>query len=313
MQPVVLTLNEVLDDVEVMLKRLIGENNNLVVQRAPSPGLTLADPGQIGQVIVNLAVNARDAMPHGGVLTIEASDVEFGAEEALAHQGVPPGAYVTVSVTDTGAGIPPDVLPHIFEPFYTTKELGKGTGLGLSTVYGIVAQSNGHVRVSSEVGRGSTFTIYLPRIAAGHEEEPGGAIRASDETLKGGETILLVEDEEAVKELTRLTLADYGYRVLVASDGKEAIALAAGHEGPIHLLLTDVVMPQMSGREVAERIVARRPETKVVFMSGYVDNVEVREIGGGETPLLSKPFGAEDLALMVREALDSGQERSAAN
>jgi len=313
MQPVVLTLNEVLDDVEIMLKRLIGEDIELVIKRASRPGLTLADPGQIGQVIVNLAVNSRDAMPHGGVLTIESSDIEFGAEEAFAHQGVPPGAYVTVSVTDTGAGIPPDVLPHIFEPFYTTKEMGKGTGLGLSTVYGIVAQSNGHVRVSSEVGRGSTFTIYLPRIAAGHEEEPGGAIEASDETLKGGETILLVEDEEAVKELTRLTLADYGYRVLVASDGKEAIALAAGHEGPIHLLLTDVVMPQMSGREVAERIVAGRPETKVVFMSGYVDNVEVRGIGGGETPLLPKPFGAEDLALMVREALDSERERPAAN
>ena len=313
LQPVVLTLNEVLDDVEVILRRLIGENIKLEVKRSPSPGLTLADPGQIGQVIVNLAVNARDAMPHGGVLTIESFDVEFGAERASEHPGVPPGAYVTACVTDTGAGIPPDVLPHIFEPFYTTKELGKGTGLGLSTVYGIVAQSNGHVRVSSEVGRGSTFTVYLPRIAAGHEEEPGGALDSSEETLKGGETILLVEDEEVVKELTRLTLADYGYRVLVASDGEEAIALAAGHEGPIHLLLTDVVMPQMSGREVAERIVAGRPDTKVVFMSGYTDNIEVRGMGGGESPLLPKPFSAEDLALMVREVLDSPQERRAAN
>ncbi|MHC5055235.1 MAG: PAS domain S-box protein [Planctomycetota bacterium] len=313
MQPVVLTLNEVLEDVEMMLQRLIGEDVELAIKRAPAPGLTLADPGQIGQVIVNLAVNARDAMPFGGVLTIETSDVEFGPEEAPDHPGVPPGEYVTVSVTDTGAGIPPDVLPHIFEPFYTTKEQGKGTGLGLSTVYGIVTQSGGHVRVWSEVGRGSRFVIYLPRIAAGHEEEPGAEPDAFERSLQGDETVLLVEDEKVVKDLTRLTLTDYGYRVLEASDGNEAIAVAARHEGPIHLLLTDVVMPQMSGREVATRIVASRPGTKVIFMSGYTDSIEVRGVGEGDIPLIAKPFGEEDLARLVREVLDSARERPAAN
>ncbi len=308
MQPVVLTLNEVLDDVEMMLRRLIGEDIELVIRPEPSPGLTLADPGQIGQVIVNLAVNARDAMPYGGVLTIETADLTFAPPEASGHPGVPPGAYVTVSVTDTGAGIPPDVLPHIFEPFYTTKEKGKGTGLGLSTVYGIVTQSGGHVRVSSEVGRGSCFVIYLPRIVAGREEGPATPPATGAVSLEGNETILLVEDEDSVRDLTSLTLADYGYSVLEASNGDDAIAIAARHEGPIHLLLTDVVMPRMSGREVATRIVAARPDTKVVFMSGYTDNVEVRGAGASDAPLMTKPFNEEDLALMVREVLDSTRE-----
>jgi PAS domain S-box-containing protein len=295
-------LNLVVQDLDKMLRRVIGEDIQLVALLGRNLWMIKSDPGQIEQVILNLAVNARDAMPKGGRLTIETSNVEPDQEHALA-MGVKPGPCVRLSIRDTGLGMSPEVMDRAFEPFFTTKEKGRGTGLGLSTVYGIVKQSSGNIWVRSELGKGTTFEIDLPKAAETKE-----TYRSSPPTshrLEGSETILLVEDEEAVRVLTRKTLRNYGYHILEAGNGEEAIRIV--NEGPkeIHLLLTDVVMPGMSGREVAERISPLFPEMKVLYISGYTDSAIVHHgILDPGTALLLKPFRPDALAQKVREILD---------
>jgi signal transduction histidine kinase len=304
LQPRVLDLNAVLTNMDQMLQRLIGEDIHLVTMPAPGLRRVRADPGQIEQVIVNLAVNARDAMPQGGKLTIETANVELDNAYAREHVSVRPGSFVMLAVSDTGCGMDRETQARIFEPFFTTKEPGKGTGLGLSTVYGIVKQSDGNIWVYSEPGRGTTFKIYLPRVEGAVEAvEPG---LAPTRAVRGSETVLLVEDENAVRALIRSTLQANGYTVLEAHHGKHAIQIYEQHKGPIHLLVTDVVMPEMSGRELAEHLKTSRPNMKVLFMSGYTDKAIVNH---GEldpdTAFLQKPFTPDALARMVREVLDS--------
>ncbi|MGQ9631470.1 MAG: PAS domain-containing protein [bacterium] len=303
LQPQVLNLNELILGMEKMVKHLIGEDIEFIISLDPELGRTKADPGQIGQVIMNLIVNARDAMPRGGKLTIETSNVYLDEEYARGHVGTRPGHYVMISVSDTGVGMSDEVKSHIFEPFFTTKERGKGTGLGLSTVYGIVKQHGGNIWVYSELGRGTTFKVYFPRVEGTVELSKRG--EAPIESLRGMETVLLVEDEDVVRELARRSLLHYGYTVLEARRPEEALQICEQHEGSIHLLVTDVVMPGMSGRELAERLASLRPETKVLYMSGYADNVIVHygvlDLGA---PFLQKPFAPEALARKVREVLD---------
>ena len=304
LQPKVLDLNAVLTNMDRMLQRMIGEDITLVA--VPSPGLwrVYADPSQVEQVMMNLAVNARDAMRNGGKVTIETANVELDDAYAREHVSVQPGPYVMLAVSDTGCGMDAETQARIFEPFFTTKEPGKGTGLGLSTVYGIVKQSRGYIWVYSEVGRGTAFKIYLPRGEGAVETvEPGVA---PAKTVRGSETILLAEDDHAVRALLRSTLQEHGYTVLEAHHGKHAIQVCEQHAGPIHLLVTDVVMPEMSGREVAEHLKPSRPNMKVLFMSGYTDKAIVHhgELDPG-TAFLQKPFTPDALASKVREVLDA--------
>jgi CheY-like chemotaxis protein len=269
----------------------------------PAIGQVKADPGQIEQVVMNLAVNARDAMPDGGKLTIQTADAEIEKAFAREHPGSVPGKYVTLAVTDNGTGMDPETQAQIFEPFYTTKGRDKGTGLGLATVYGVVKQSSGYITVESEKGKGSLFTIYLPRF----EQPVTVPTKSSPEplTTRGSETILLVEDAEPLRMLAQLFLKENGYRVLMAADGAEAQQVAAQIAGPIHLLLTDVVMPGINGRVLAERLAPSHPAMKVLFMSGYTDSFiagpGVLEPG---THLLRKPFTEDALVRKVRELLD---------
>jgi len=301
----VLDLNALVANMDGMLRRLIGEDIvELSAELDASTGAIKADPGQVEQVIMNLVVNARDAMPRGGRLTIETKNVTIGKETSLDAVGVAPGSYVLLAVRDTGHGMDAETRAHLFEPFFTTKEKGKGTGLGLSTVYGIVKQSGGSIIVESAPDRGTTFRIYFPRV----EQEISGA-EASVEVIdpaRGRETILLVEDEPAVRGLVHETLRLHGYTVLEARHGIEALLTSAKYVGPIHLLLTDVVMPQMSGPEVAEKILTVRPGIKVLYMSGYPDH-PVFDQGGMscQTGFLPKPFSPPVLAQKVREVLDS--------
>jgi len=301
--PEILDLNTVVSGLDGMLRRLIGEDIDLVTILHPGLGKVRADPGQMEQVIVNLAVNARDAMPLGGKLTIEAQNIILDDSFVHEHVGAQPGPYVILSVRDTGAGMDRETREHIFEPFFTTKGPGKGTGLGLATVYGIVKQSGGYIAVSSEPGRGTSFEVYLPRVPAGDE-----ASLRSPQDLRvkhGSETVLLVEDEDTVRGLARTILEDCGYRVLVATRGAEALRIAESHLGPIHLMLTDVVMPGMSGSELAERLCPSYPGMRLLYMSGYTDEAilphGVLEPGGA---FLQKPFTPEALAGKVREVLD---------
>jgi CheY-like chemotaxis protein len=262
-----------------------------------------SDRGQIEQVIMNLAVNARDAMPDGGKLTIETANAELDEAYARAHVAVTPGRYVMLSVSDTGVGMTPEVRGKVFEPFFTTKEKVKGTGLGLSTVYGIVKQSGGNIWVYSEPGKGTTFKIYLPRADEPLEEVVERV--AGGELHRGDETILVVEDNNEVREVAVRILSGQGYRVLEASQGLDAFLICTEHDGPIHLLLTDVVMPKMSGRELAETLMSIRPRIKVLYMSGYTDNAIVHH-GVLETGMdfIQKPFAVDTLARKVREVLD---------
>ena len=299
LEPKVLDLNAVVTDMERMLRRLIGEDIELATHLDPDLEAVQADPGQIDQVLLNLAVNARDAMPEGGRLTIETANTELDEDYARNHPDVRPGRYALVAVTDSGTGIAPENLPQIFEPFFTTKEPGKGTGLGLSTVYGIVRQSGGHISVYSEPGHGTTFKIYLPVT-----QEPITVTPRLAPPLPGTETILVVEDEEPVRQFAGMALRQSGYTVLEASGGEEALRKAGEHQGPIHLLLTDVVMPGMSGRELAKHLAPLHPETKVFYFSGYTSDAIVRHgILSGDMPFLPKPFGREALARKVREIL----------
>jgi two-component system cell cycle sensor histidine kinase/response regulator CckA len=305
--PKILDLNGVVTENLKMLTRVIGEDIDLLMVPASSLGAVRADAGQIDQVIMNLAVNARDAMPSGGKLTIETSNVSLDEDYARFHAPLRAGEYVMLSINDTGLGMDSETQSHIFEPFFTTKG-PKGTGLGLSTVYGIVQQSGGYIWVYSEPGKGSTFKIYLPRVA--ERVEPAQVVVPEEPafTEPGTETILLAEDEANLRYLARQFLEKQGYRVIEAADGAIAMQIAVAHEGIIHLLLTDVIMPGMNGRELAQRISEIRPNTKVLYMSGYTENV----IGHNGTldadvRLLQKPFTLRDLKNTVREVLDSTQ------
>jgi PAS domain S-box-containing protein len=310
MQARVLDLNYVVRAVERMLQRLIGEDITLKMALSPTPTVVKADAGQLEQVILNLAVNARDAMPDGGCLTIETADVELDEAAArLRGGGMTPGRYALLVVSDTGVGMDAETLSHAFEPFFTTKGAGKGTGLGLATVYGIVKQSGGWIWVDSAPGRGATFEIYLPRVDGPAESLDEAADLAP--TRGGRETVLLVEDDGAVRDVAARVLGQKGYSVLPAPDGPAALKLARSHAGTIDLLLTDLIMPGMTGRELAAALEAERPGLRVLFMSGYTDDTVVR-YGVLEAGLayLQKPFAAEALARKVREVLDAGPRRA---
>jgi PAS domain S-box-containing protein len=300
--PQVLDLNQVVAGVDKMLRRLIGEDIELITSAAADLWPVKADPNQIEQILLNLSINARDAMPKGGKLMISMENVTLDGFFVRQHAGSSEGPHVLISVTDTGAGMAPDVRARVFEPFFTTKEVGRGTGLGLATVYGIVKQSNGYITVYSEVGQGTTFKVYLPQAS--------GAVAALEQSEArghqgGSETILLVEDESDVRELARQFLDSHGYRVLEAHDGREALTVSSRHNGPIDLLVTDVVMPGMSGRELAERLIPARPAMKVLYVSGYtaeaIGHHGILEPG---TQFLQKPFSREALARKLREVLD---------
>jgi CheY-like chemotaxis protein len=302
LEPQVLSLDSVLERIESLLRRLVGEDIDLAIVRTPGLGHVKVDPGQLEQVLTNLALNARDAMPEGGRLTIEAQNVAI--DKALGPQdgeAVPPGSYVRLTVSDSGIGMDEATRVRIFEPFFTTKDQGKGTGLGLSTVFGIVKQSRGFIRVYSEVGHGTSFKIYLPQMleaARPDRPEPVAISRF------GTETILLVEDNAGLRKLATRFLEGAGYTVLAAPTGNEALPLLGGQA--VHLLLSDVVMPGMSGRHLAERVTQARPEIKVLYMSGYTSDTIVRHsILEGTTAFLGKPFSGAALLRKVREVLDS--------
>ncbi|HET9409158.1 MAG TPA: ATP-binding protein [Candidatus Sulfotelmatobacter sp.] len=305
--PRVLDLNAIVTENLKMLTRMIGEDIELVMVPAPDLGAIRADAGQIEQVIMNLAVNARDAMPSGGKLTIETANLSVNEENARLHATLRPGEYVTIAISDTGIGMDRDTQLQIFEPFFTTKGT-KGTGLGLSTVYGIIKQSGGFIWVESELAKGTTFKIYLPRVAATGESVVQAPVVAQPQKVEPGrETILLVEDETNLRFLCRQFLEKQGYKVIEAADGAVAMQIVVAHEGVIHLLLTDVIMPGMNGRELAQRVVEIRPNVKVLYMSGYTENV----IGHNGTldagiQLLQKPFNLRDLKDRVRAVLDAG-------
>ena len=311
LEPRVLNLNTVVGELAPMLERLIGENIELQAALATGLGEVRADRGQMEQVIMNLVVNARDAMPRGGRLTVETANLELDAAAVRGRVGMLPGQHVLLAITDTGVGMNEATRARIFEPFFTTKAFGEGTGLGLATVHGIVNQSGGTIWVYSEPGKGSTFKIYLPRVA----ETTGEAAPAdpTDATPRGSETILLVEDQGDVRDFARDVLETQGYTVLLAADGTAALEVARAHAGRIHLLLTDVVMPRMSGRELAERLGAARPDMAVLYMSGYPDRAVVDHgiLGPGAT-FLQKPVVTEALARKVREVMDAGRRRRVA-
>ncbi len=304
LKPKVLDLNAIVLNMDKMVRRLVSETIEMRTRVEKQLGAVRADPGQIEQVILNLIVNARDAMPDGGKLWVETSNIELGSDIAHDQAPIKPGPYVMLSVTDTGIGMSADTLPHIFEPFYTTKESSRGTGLGLSTVYGIIKQSGGHIWVNSEPGKGTTFKVYLPRVED-PVQAPQKAEWSEPANGRGKETILLVEDEPAVRELAHMALSEQGYTVIEAQNSEDAVRLAKRHGSAIQLLLTDVVMPGMSGRDLAKQLTMRHPNLRVLYMSGYTYNV-IAENGTLEEGLsfLQKPFTPRALAQRVRETLD---------
>lgn len=304
-QPKVININTIVEGMGKMLQRLIGEDIRMSLEMAADIGHVKVDPGLIEQVILNLAVNARDAMPVGGRLTIETRNMELDESFSRRHISVTPGSYVMLAVSDTGTGMDEATRQRIFEPFFTTKEKGKGTGLGLSMVYGIVKQNNGSIWVHSEPGQGAAFSIYLPRIAEAVELKQNVL---AEPIARGTETLLIVEDEEAVCMLVKQMLLSAGYHVLTAVNGGEALMLLERRREPVHLLLTDVVMPGMSGREVAERLLTIHPEMKVLFMSGYTDNTIVHHgVLDPGAHFIEKPFTMTAVQQKVREILDSGE------
>jgi two-component system cell cycle sensor histidine kinase/response regulator CckA len=307
--PKVLNLNSVIHNMDRLLHRLLGEDIELTTRLAPNLGRTKADPGQVEQVVMNLAVNARDAMPNGGKLTIETMNIELDGNYAREHVAVKPGPYVMIAVSDTGIGMNEQVRSHIFEPFFTTKEAGKGTGLGLSTVYGIVKQSEGYVWVYSELGIGTSFKVYLPRVDAPADIVPYCSNGVP--THRGTETILLVEDEDGVRSLVRQLLSRQGYTVLEARHAGEALLLCERYQGTINLLLTDVILEQMSGRELAERLLQERSELRVLYISGYTDDAIVQHgVLAAGTAFLQKPFTTEALTKKVRQVMDSDHAKN---
>jgi two-component system cell cycle sensor histidine kinase/response regulator CckA len=310
LQPVPLNLNRIAEGVEKMLRRILGEDIDFLQSLSPDLGVDRADPGQMEQVLMNLAVNARDAMSAGGKLTIETSNIEIDEEYAARHVDARPGPYVMLAITDTGGGMDEETKARLFEPFFTTKEKGKGTGLGLSTVYGIVKQSGGNIWVYSELGQGTVFKIYLPRELDATAEAV--KVMSTPKACIGTETILLVEDEEALRKVAKRALDAVGYKVLIAADGDEALLVSEQYAGDIHLLLTDVVMPGMSGRALAQELLKTRPDLKVLYMSGYTDNAIVHHgVLDAGTHFMGKPFTAADLTQKVREVLDGGVDPGA--
>jgi PAS domain S-box-containing protein len=303
-QPQVADFKGIISNITPMLRRLLGEDIELITSVTPGLGQVTADPGQLEQVILNLAVNARDAMPQGGRLTLEAANVMLDALLASRMEGVAPGEYIKLMVGDTGSGMDAETLAHIFEPFFTTKAPGKGTGLGLFTVYGIVSQNGGHMQVESTPGVGTTFTVHLPRVDA-----PVEAIQAEpalQPAPHGGETILLVEDEPVVRDLIQQVLYATGYEVLEATTGEQALHVSSAHQGPIHLLLADVVLPGLSGPEVAAQLVSTRPDIQLIYISGYApETVQRYGISDKHCLFLQKPFTPTTLLANVRQALDS--------
>ncbi|HKV05644.1 MAG TPA: PAS domain S-box protein [Candidatus Acidoferrales bacterium] len=306
LEPAVLGLNTIVVDLQKMLKRLIGENIELTAVLDPELGRVKADQGQIEQVLINLVVNARDAMPHGGTLRIETANLDADGKYVRQYPPMSPGSFIMLAVTDTGVGMDPETQAHIFEPFFTTKERGKGTGLGLATVYGVVKQSGGFIWVRSEPGHGTTFTVLLPRV-----EEPVTTVAAetsSTDSWRGSETILLAEDEESLRKLIVNMLSDNGYSVLEAANAGEAVEMARKVRGKIDLLLTDVVMPGMSGPELANELVSLYPGIKVLYMSGYAEfGSRQNRASRQDHPLLQKPFTQQTLARKVREVLKSSR------
>lgn len=304
LQPRILDLNAVVSDITKMLRRLIGEDIELSLVLQPGLGHVKADPGQVEQVIMNLSVNARDAMPNGGKLTIETSNVDLIKKNAEDPVEMTPGAYVMFSVMDNGVGMDAETQKRAFEPFFTTKGVGKGTGLGLSTVYGIVKQSGGHIGFDSEPGKGTDFKIYLPRVEAALDSS---AMKSASTLLSSGrETILVVEDEDEIRWLIQEVLHSFGYTVIQASNGRQALEFASQHTGPIDLLLTDIVMPEMGGRDLAAKLLAMRPTLRVLFMSGYTSDALVKQgIQEQQIAILEKPFAPDVLSHKIRELLNS--------
>jgi PAS domain S-box-containing protein len=306
LQPTIVDLNNLISDAARLLRRLIGEDVTLVLALAPNLGAVKVDVGQMEQVLMNLAVNARDAMPHGGTLTIETANVNFGPDYVVRHTAVVPGRHVLLAVHDTGSGMDRETMSRIFEPFFTTKPVGHGTGLGLATVHGIVNQSNGHIWVYSEPGHGTTFKLYFP-VTEGRPAE-AAAPAAVLPVERGDETVLLVEDDDALREMSARALRALGYTVLEARDGATALLASKHHEGPIDLLLTDVVMPGMSGGDLAQQLLAGRPGLEVLYMSGYTDNAVVQHgVLEQGIQLLEKPFTPSALGRRVRAVLDAGR------
>jgi two-component system, cell cycle sensor histidine kinase and response regulator CckA len=308
LQPQVIDVSTLVGNLATMLRRLIAEDIHLDLRLDSAAGRVSADPGQLEQVIVNLAVNARDAMPQGGHLILETAPEVLDQTFVTAHPGSAAGPHVRLSIHDTGCGMGPDVMSHLFEPFFTTKEAGRGTGLGLSTVYGIVKQHRGYIDVISEVGRGSSFGVYLPRV----DLRPTLERPTPKERLKPGslETVLFVEDEVALRDLMHRVLVKGGYTVLAAGDGVEALALVEAHPGPIDLLVTDVIMPRMSGPDLAARLRARQHGIRVLYLSGYTaDQLRAQTDLGREATLLAKPFTSDGLLRKVREVLDRPSPR----
>jgi two-component system, cell cycle sensor histidine kinase and response regulator CckA len=309
LEPRVLDLNTIVVEIEKMLRRLIGEDIDLKTLLDPTLNSVKADPGHIEQVIMNLAVNARDAMPHGGKLTIETSNLELDEIYARMHPPASPGRFVMLAVGDTGSGMDAKTIAHIFEPFFTTKEIGKGTGLGLATVYGIVNQSGGFIQVYSELGLGTVFKIYFPQVKGSPTDMP--THRKIDTTdYRGSETILLVEDAEPLRELMQTVLQSHGYVVLSAKDGSEALRVSDQQKGPIHLLLTDVVMPGINGNELSKRLKPTRAKMKVLYVSGYTNDAIVRHgILEHAVAILQKPFTQDAFLRKLREVLDEPDSR----
>ena len=302
-------LNQVVRQIDKMLRRIIGEDIELKVRLAPDLWPVLVDPAHMDQVIMNLAVNSRDAMPEGGKLTIETANVQLTEEYAASHIGARPGAYVMLAVSDTGTGMDAATQARVFEPFFTTKEQGKGTGLGLSIVYGIVKQNGGGIVLYSEPARGTVFKIYIPAISGVETASPAPAPDEDRDRRPLSATILLVEDENQVRRLARAFLEQRGYRVLEAASGPDALKTLEDYDGRIDLLLTDMVMPRMNGAALAERVKAVRPDIRVLFMSGYTEaGAESHGLSNGEAQFLQKPFSAGTLHQKVREALRGQRE-----
>jgi signal transduction histidine kinase len=300
----VLDVNSIVTGMQKMLQKLINESISFEYHLDPLLGRVRADASQVEQILLNLVINASDAMPRGGKLLIETSNVELDESYSRMHISVTPGPHVQLVVSDTGTGIDAETRKHMFEPFFTTKERGKGTGLGLSMVFGIVKQSGGNIWVYSEPGKGTSFKIYFPRVYESLEE--AAKRPATDVLPRGSETILVVEDEAMIREIISLTLADHGFSVLLAQDGEEAFRICSGHKGPIHLLLSDVILPKMSGREAAHQLISQRPDMRVLYMSGYTANAIVHH-GVLEPGLafLQKPFSPAALLAKVREILSA--------